>query len=653
MAGEHILIIEDDAANIEFLLTDVLSPHRYVVRATTNGQAGLNAAQEQQPDLVLLDLGLTDVAYAEMLQQLRAFGDPPVISLTPAGAEAEALHAIRLGARDALIKPFDAEEIAQTIARVLHQERLTKERDWLLRRLAGSNVALERSLTEAQTLFAIGKTISSYLDVGGVLTAVVDAAISITQAEEGYLLLRDGDSDELHLRAARSLGEKNAIDLCARMEDNIARQVVRTGEPIALSGKLDACITTSCHRSPDTNSHVVRSLVNVPIFSQKQVIGVLGVDNAVSERSFAQSDVMLLSALADFGSVAIQNAQVHSRTDQTLGQVLAEVSATQYKTDLILQHISEGVYTVDKDLRITSVNPAMERITGWQESELLGRYYDEVFVPQADGRRLSSEQTVPGRALRTQSPVVSTPTTILRKDDRRIWVTGRAVSLTATGVLGTMRDLVPETRFSQVQAEIQGKPQSRGLRLDSQAEDTLQSLQQEADAAPPHCHPVTLKPIITQVVDSFRGVASGKSFQVTLAPDLPFAVGNENKIELALVNLVHSALVLADPEQPIKIFADAGDDSVVVVVEGPGLPNPVKEPENRLPSLYAADEERINGAKPMPWWTVPEIRFHVARKLIQAQGGKVWTEHRSGTGTCFHLSLPKIEDKDVVQAFID
>jgi DNA-binding response OmpR family regulator len=268
LAGERILVIEDNPERVEFLLTHVLSPHGYLAQTASCGQAGLSAAQEERPDLVLLDLSLKDVTSAEMLQQLQTCGDPPVILMTPRGAEAEALRAFGLGARAALIKPFTTEEVALSIARVLHQERLDRERDWLVRKLAAANEELERSLIEVQTLYDIGKTISSSLSLQDVLTAVVQAAVSITHAEEGYLLLPDPDSDGLYLRAEHNLSQDHVAGFRVQADDSIAGHVMRSGEPVILSGESDALVNTVAPVNTVASTeisktdHLVRSLIN-------------------------------------------------------------------------------------------------------------------------------------------------------------------------------------------------------------------------------------------------------------------------------------------------------------------------------------------------------------------------------------------------------
>jgi PAS domain S-box-containing protein len=229
-------------------------------------------------------------------------------------------------------------------------------------------------------------------------------------------------------------------------------------------------------------------------------------------------------------------------------RLFVEAAAAQQRTNLVLANISEGVCTVDRDLRITSANLAMEHVTGWSQDELLGRRYDTIFAPQVDGKRLPAEQTLPGKALQ-ESAVITTRSTILHKDGRRIPVTGTAALLRDTGgavvgVLATVRALAEDA------PRVQPEPMR----------DTFDPL---------YYHPVTLKPVIDQLVRNFQEVVADRSFQVRLAGDLPFVMGDERKIELALASLIDDALARGDPGQPIVIAADATDDRVVVAVEVP------------------------------------------------------------------------------------
>jgi PAS domain S-box-containing protein len=652
VTGERVLIIGGDPDFVEFLLTRVLSPHGYRTQTAIDGKTGAQAAQETPPDIVLISLDLQNVSYADIFEQLKVTGPPPIIGFAPQGMEAAALNAFRMGVRDVLLQPIEAEEIAATIGHVLQQERVGKERDWLVRRLAGSNASLEETLHEAQTLYGIGKSIASNLDLHGALVAVVQAAVDLVQAQESHLLLTT-QSHELFLRASRDLSGA-ATSTCIRIDDSVVLQVIRSGEPLVLSSKDRPAIQLGYRTVHNPQNPTMRSVVLVPLKIQNQCIGVLSAENVTHTQSFSQGDVDVLSALADWAAIALKNAQLHAHSDQTLSRVLGEIAATQHRTDLILQNITEGVFTVNTDCRITSVNRAAERITGWKESELLGQQFDDVLVPKTNGRPLENAQTIAGQALLTQSPVSASECTILCQDNRRIQVIATATPLRSadamlSGALITIRDLSSGTTSSWEREKMLQTLHSQHLLLDHRTEEQLQSVSLSSDAVASDCHPVTLRPIISQAAKSFQRTNPGITFEVKLDPDLPFAVGNEGKIELALLNLIESILVLNDTAQPIVISANAAEDSVCIRVEGTQLDDtPAQQAQFGLEQDNLSASERL-----VSLWATPQVKLYIASKLIEAQGGRVWTEALSERSTCFNLSLPKIEVQDVVQALAD
>jgi signal transduction histidine kinase len=179
--------------------------------------------------------------------------------------------------------------------------------------------------------------------------------------------------------------------------------------------------------------------------------------------------------------------------------------------------------------------------------------------------------------------------------------------------------------------------QAQNVQLEKLNQEMLSAPQPQATPAPLRHHPVTLKPIIEQVVKYFQAAVVNSSLRVVLMPDLPFVIGDENKIELALANIIDNALM--DDLQPLVISAGASDDHVVVAVEREQVGSP---PVNGKAAL--AENHRQASL---------DVELNTARKLILAQGGQVWTENQPGIKTRFCFSLPKMEVGDDAQAFID
>ena len=321
MASEKVLIVDDRDDSIQFLSEYILKPNGYQVMVARDGEVGLRKALEEQPDLIIMDLRMPKMTGLEVLSALRKTkADIPVILMTFHGSEETAVQAFRLGAKDYIIKPYTVEEMLEAIDRALTERRLRREKEELSERLMRANRQLERRVKELSILYSIGKSVTALLDLEKVLNRIVEAAVYITGAEEGSLLLVDKETGELYMRAARGIGDKYARGFRLKVEDSLAGQVVKTGEPILASTEDDETLKVK-------TDYLVKSLLNVPLKKGDEVIGVLSVDNRVSNKPFTENDVYLLSALADYAFIAIENARLYEevkRFSEELEQLVEE-----------------------------------------------------------------------------------------------------------------------------------------------------------------------------------------------------------------------------------------------------------------------------------------------------------------------------------------
>ena len=109
-----ILIIEDDKAIIR-LLELSLKTNGYTPVIAENGLSGISRFLSEKPDLVLLDLGLPDVDGMEVLSQIRAISNTPVIVVSAREKEREKVEALDNGADDYVTKPFNIGELMARI----------------------------------------------------------------------------------------------------------------------------------------------------------------------------------------------------------------------------------------------------------------------------------------------------------------------------------------------------------------------------------------------------------------------------------------------------------------------------------------------------------------------------------------------------------
>lgn len=119
----RILII-DDEIQIRKMLRIALKSVGYEVVEADSVETGLAAAVRQQPDLLVLDLGLPDGDGSALLAELRSFCKVPVIVLSVRAGDRDKIQALDLGAQDFVTKPFSVEELLARVRAQLRDRQL-------------------------------------------------------------------------------------------------------------------------------------------------------------------------------------------------------------------------------------------------------------------------------------------------------------------------------------------------------------------------------------------------------------------------------------------------------------------------------------------------------------------------------------------------
>jgi len=117
---ERILIIEDDEEILR-VLKRVLTYEGYIVDTALTGHAGLTLAQEQVPDLVVLDWMLPKMDGLEVCRRLQKLGNQPIMMLTAKDTTQDRVQGLDAGADDYVVKPFEIEELLARIRALLRR----------------------------------------------------------------------------------------------------------------------------------------------------------------------------------------------------------------------------------------------------------------------------------------------------------------------------------------------------------------------------------------------------------------------------------------------------------------------------------------------------------------------------------------------------
>ena len=115
------ILIVDDAAFMRMMIKDILSKNGYeVVGEAENGAVAVNKYAGVKPDLVLMDITMPEKDGIQALKEIRANdGNAKVIMCSAMGQQAMVIEAIQSGAKDFIVKPFQADRVIEAVKKVV------------------------------------------------------------------------------------------------------------------------------------------------------------------------------------------------------------------------------------------------------------------------------------------------------------------------------------------------------------------------------------------------------------------------------------------------------------------------------------------------------------------------------------------------------
>lgn len=116
----RVLIVDDDRQMLR-AVTNALRARGYAVVTAADGEAAVKLAAQEQPDLVLLDLGLPNLNGHQVITRLRGWSDVPIIILSVSDGQDEKAAALDAGADDYVTKPFGTKELLARMGAVLRR----------------------------------------------------------------------------------------------------------------------------------------------------------------------------------------------------------------------------------------------------------------------------------------------------------------------------------------------------------------------------------------------------------------------------------------------------------------------------------------------------------------------------------------------------
>jgi two-component system sensor histidine kinase/response regulator len=161
-----IMVVDDNPANLK-LLEDMLTQHRYEVRSFPRGRLALRAAEQEPPDLILLDINMPEMNGYEMSEQLKSspsLSGVPVIFLSALNATEDKVKGFQSGGVDFISKPFQFEEVHARVETHLKLRGLQQALTLQNERLEETVASRTRELAEAnQRLMILDRSKNEFL----------------------------------------------------------------------------------------------------------------------------------------------------------------------------------------------------------------------------------------------------------------------------------------------------------------------------------------------------------------------------------------------------------------------------------------------------------------------------------------------------------
>ena len=283
----QILLIAGDFEIIEAVRL-ALARTRIHIQTAYNHREGLFALEHGAFDALLVDAAMLD--RYEGVSTLRTLRESdrgePLIAIAVNGASDTSMA-------DAVIRHLEATDILAAVGQVLNLASTIPDSD-------PADHSLNRQLQEMHTFLSLSRSLTEVLDLDEVLTRIVEGAQRLTNADEGMILLPEGE--DLYLRAKVGVEATQARNFRLRTRDTLAGQVFESGQPVLIGESGPQKLKTQ---------YFVNSLLYVPLLLHGEVIGVLGVNNKHKEDVFTAHHQQLLVNLASFATIAIVNARIH------------------------------------------------------------------------------------------------------------------------------------------------------------------------------------------------------------------------------------------------------------------------------------------------------------------------------------------------------
>ena len=369
-------------------------------------------------------------------------------------------------------------------------------------------------------------------------------------------------------------------------------------------------------------------------------------------------------------------------TERQKIEVLADELARRKKQDeAVLRSIGDGVFSVDKNLKIALFNQAAEKLTGWKEADALGKTCREIFqFKDKDGLIICGKEAtcLAQKCFRTEQVFSEELLAITRPDGDKAVLSETTSPIkdhhgVVTGAVSVLKDVSEKSKLEELKVDfvslvshqlrtpisavkgylsslIEERPgklsDEQKLYLErayTSNERQLEIIESLLNISRIEKGKMELTPIEFSIVElakeastAFLQRAKEKGLQLDILEPrvkLPKITADREKVREVLENLLSNAVKFASQGSVIVSFEQTKTE-VVVSVADTGVGIPAEKMGKLFTKFYRV------GQAPAAESEGTGLGLYIAKSLVELHKGKIWVESQVGKGTTFYFSLP-------------
>ncbi len=628
---DPILVLTADP-QVNTLVETVLQPEGYNLKVLSQIAEARKTLNDGLPRLVILGDKLPDGSGIQFARDLCELTPTTAVLLFIYQESTTVLkQAIQAGVLDTFTLPIRADDLLKLVRNALAVS--DRRRGWMQKETRLATASLRSQMSDLEMLSQLSRSITSQLDLDSVLSTVMDTAVSITGAEESSLLMLDENTGELYLRASRNFSNKETGgEFRMGVEDTLAGTVVRTGQPVLLDEENLKKIKTD---------YLVFSLVYVPLKSHNQTLGVLGVDNRNVKKPFTDYHVRLLSAVADFAAIAIENARTFSDTD-----------SERVRLETILTKVQDGVIIVDADNHIVFINQGAREALALDSSDQINQPADaalknnQIMDLLERGGSRAEINLEEGRVMDAQvTPISNVGTVITLHDISMFKELDRAKSdfvntvshdlrTPLTTILGYVELVERVGPVTDLQREYIRHVQMSVHNITNLVNDLLNLGRIEA-GFDKHKELVRVDQLIGEACETLKDQLAykGHRLSVEIPANMPPVWGNPLLLAQVVDNLLGNSIKYTPPGGQIFIRAEIESDQMILKFKDTGVGIPPLD----LPFIFDKFFRASNAAGEA---SGTGLGLAIVKSIVENHYGRIWVDSILTQGSTFNVVLP-------------